>query len=148
MTVKKFPLTMVSIKELQDSFDKEYRGLMEPRPEPGFSSLHVHLQKDLELSEPFKAAVIELTLEPLTYITFLMAEKEHVTKPHVDQDNEGDPRFHLPVYTGRTTIWQGETPNYMLEGSWYGPVTYWKEHWVEHVGNTRVHLIVDVEQAE
>ena len=146
--MKKIPLTMVSIKELQDSFDKEYRDLMEPRPEPGFSSLHVHLQKDLELSEPFKAAVMELTLEPLIYILFLMAEKSHITKKHADPENPGIIRYHLPVYTGVTTLWEEDTANEMTEGSWYGPITYWKEHSVEHIGGTRVHLVVDFENTE
>ena len=146
--MREIPLTMVSIKELQDSFDKEYKDLMEPRPEPGFSSLHVHLQKDLELSEPFKAAVIELTLEPLIYILFLMAEEGHVTEQHIDRDKQGPIRYHLPIYTGVTTLWEQDIANEMTEGSWYGPITYWNKHSVEHTGGIRVHLVVEYEDIQ
>lgn len=59
-------------------------------------------------------------------------------------------RYHLPLRTNRDVKWWDEVNGmiYMMTGWWYGPIPYHLKHKVinDHSTDSRVHLIVDIEQ--
>lgn len=57
-------------------------------------------------------------------------------------------RWHLPIATNEDCSFWDEKHGvtHMKLGVWYGPIPYWKYHYVYNVGVTdRVHLVVDLD---
>ncbi len=130
------------VQELQREFDEHYLPNMEARPEKGYYILH-GLKK---LTPPFMAAINALDMGEIAAILFTAADAGYSVHKHQDRDwEEGLPvRYHLPIYTNHTILYENGKPIHMYEGSWYGPIRYWLPHSVEHDSDfKRVHLIVD-----
>ena len=133
------PISPITIKQVQKEYDEHYAHLMDPRPEKGY-----YVYNSPVLTPLFMGLVQNLHMGERAATLLTAADKGHVVHEHRDKKVPGPIRYHLPIYTEHTTLWEDGEPIHMYEGAWYGPISYWLPHWVEHEGDhQRVHLIVD-----
>lgn len=76
--------------------------------------------------------------------TDTLAPSRQGQKPRVE-------RWHLPVTTNEKCFFWDDRNKYtqFTLGSWWGPVPYWREHYVQNTGETeRIHIVVDLDTKE
>lgn len=115
---------------------------------------------------PFKSPLLYLAIQeigklrnqlPLHMMINRLAPKVTVPK-HTDTlkpTQQGEhprlERWHLPIITSYHCGWWDEDNGIvpMMPGFWYGPVPYWREHYVWNHGTIeRIHLIIDLDTPE
>lgn len=92
---------------------------------------------------------LHIMINRLSAQTTVPIHRDYLKPSPLQGDRPCLERWHLPLITNSGSYWWDETNVdnvYMPTGFWYGPMPYWKSHYVANLGQTeRIHLIVDLD---